>query len=101
MRISDWSSDVCSTVLAEFYLDTIKTVFQDYQLPRGSWQVDCQTVNPAAIKNVALFTIEGEFDDISGQGQTQAAHELCSSIPKNLRRPIGRASCRERVCQHA
>src|SRR5690606_28158736 len=57
---------------AEFYLDTIKTVFQEYQLPRGTWQIDGQTVNPAAISNVALLTIEGELDDISGQGQTQA-----------------------------
>ncbi|MDS1140929.1 polyhydroxyalkanoate depolymerase [Pusillimonas sp. SM2304] len=67
---------------AEFYLDTIKIVFQEYQLPRGTWQIDGQTVDPSAIGTVALFTIEGELDDISGQGQTQAAHKLCSGIPQ-------------------
>lgn len=67
---------------AEFYLDTIKIVFQEYQLPRGTWQIDGQTVDPSAIGTVALFTIEGELDDISGQGQTQAAHKLCSNIPQ-------------------
>ncbi|NYT85510.1 polyhydroxyalkanoate depolymerase [Pollutimonas harenae] len=78
---------------AEFYLDTIKTVFQEYQLPRGTWQIDGQTVDPSAIKNVALFTIEGELDDISGQGQTQSAHELCHNIPKNRRQHYTAAGC--------
>ncbi len=78
---------------AEFYLDTIKTVFQEYQLPRGTWQIDGQTVNPAAISNVALLTIEGELDDISGQGQTQAAHELCSGIPQAIRQHYTAPDC--------
>jgi len=66
---------------AEFYLDTIRMVFQEYQLPRGLWQVDGVTVDPAAIKKVALLTVEGELDDISGQGQTRAAQKLCANIP--------------------
>jgi poly(3-hydroxybutyrate) depolymerase len=68
---------------AEFYLDTIKIVFQEHQLPRGTWQIDGETVNPAAIKSTALMTIEGELDDISGQGQTRAAQSLCSGIPRS------------------
>lgn len=67
---------------AEYYLDTIKTVFQDHALPTGTWKVRGELVKPADIKQVALFTIEGELDDISGPGQTEAAHELCTSIPE-------------------
>jgi poly(3-hydroxybutyrate) depolymerase len=70
---------------AEYYLDTIKTVFQEFRLPLGTWQVGGQLVRPQDIKTVALFTVEGELDDISGAGQTQAAHELCSGIPENMR----------------
>lgn len=66
---------------AEFYLDTIRMVFQDFALPNGTWEVDGKLVRPADIKNVALFTIEGELDDISGQGQTRAAIKLCKNIP--------------------
>ncbi|HMM66201.1 MAG TPA: polyhydroxyalkanoate depolymerase [Dokdonella sp.] len=67
---------------AAFYLDTIKTVFQEHLLPRGLWEIDGQRVNPADIRDTALLTIEGELDDISGRGQTEAAHELCSGIPQ-------------------
>jgi poly(3-hydroxybutyrate) depolymerase len=66
---------------AEYYLDTIKTVFQEHSLPNGTWEVGGQLVRPQDIKTVALLTVEGELDDISGAGQTQAAHELCSGIP--------------------
>lgn len=66
---------------AEYYLDTIRIVFQEYQLPRGHWKVQGKKVDPSTIKTVALFTVEGELDDISGQGQTRAAHTLCTSIP--------------------
>lgn len=66
---------------AEFYLDTIRMVFQEFALPNGTWEVDGQLVRPADIKKVALFTIEGELDDISGQGQTRAAIKLCKNIP--------------------
>jgi len=66
---------------AEYYLDTIKTVFQDFALPQGRWRVRDALVRPQAITKTALLTIEGEFDDISGNGQTEAAHPLCLNIP--------------------
>ena len=67
---------------AEYYLDTIKTVFQDFALVNGTWQVDGEFVRPQDIKTTALLTVEGELDDISGAGQTRAAHDLCSGVPK-------------------
>ena len=66
---------------AEYYLDTIKTVFQDFALVNGTWEVKGQLVKPCDIKTTALLTVEGELDDISGAGQTAAAHELCTGIP--------------------
>ncbi len=73
---------------AEYYLDTIRTVFQEFLLPRGEWVVNGEPVNPAAIKGTALMTIEGELDDISGLGQTEAAHDLCTGIPKAKQRHL-------------
>jgi len=70
---------------AEYYLETIKLVFQEFRLPTGTWEVEGKLVRPQDIKNVALFTVEGELDDISGAGQTQAAHDLCSGIPANMK----------------
>ena len=67
---------------AEYYLDTIRVVFQEQLLPRGEWDVDGTRVDPSAITGTALLTIEGELDDISGQGQTRAAHDLCTGIAK-------------------
>lgn len=67
---------------AEYYLDTIKTVFQDFALVNGSWVVRGEPVRPQDIATSALLTVEGELDDISGAGQTRAAHDLCSGIPK-------------------
>lgn len=78
---------------AEYYLDTIKTVFQEHALPRGEWKVRGQLVKPSDIKNVALFTIEGELDDISGVGQTRAAHKLCSSIPEDRKQHFEAPEC--------
>lgn len=68
---------------AEFYLQTIKTVFQDHALPKGKMRWRGIKVNPAAIKQTALLTIEGEKDDIAPPGQTVAAHDLCSSLSKD------------------
>jgi poly(3-hydroxybutyrate) depolymerase len=68
---------------AEYYLDTIKTVFQDFALVNGTWKVKGQLVRPEDIKTTALLTIEGELDDISGAGQTRAAHDLCTGVPAN------------------
>ena len=77
---------------AEYYLDTIRTVFQDHALPLGRWHVWFEgkrhRVVPGDIRKVALFTIEGELDDISGQGQTQAAHDLCTGLPKSMKRHL-------------
>lgn len=70
---------------AEYYLDTIKTVFQDFALPKGRMFVRDDLVRPQAIRKTALLTIEGELDDISGNGQTEAAHQLCLNIPRDRR----------------
>ena len=69
---------------AEYYLDTIKVVFQDFALVNGTWHVNGKLVRPQDITSTALLTIEGELDDISGAGQTRAAHGLCSGVPKSL-----------------
>ena len=70
---------------ADYYLETIKTVFQDFSLVKGTWEVkspegEQQLVRPQDIKTTALLTVEGELDDISGSGQTRAAQDLCSGI---------------------
>ncbi len=70
---------------AEYYLDTVKTVFKDFALPKGRMFVRGELVRPQAIRDTALLTIEGELDDISGNGQTEAAHLLCLNIPRNRR----------------
>ena len=67
---------------AEYYLDTVRIVFQEHLLPKGEWEVRGQRVDPSKITGTALLTIEGELDDISGRGQTRAAHKLCSGIPQ-------------------
>jgi poly(3-hydroxybutyrate) depolymerase len=78
---------------AEYYLETIKTVFQDHALPMGTWDVEGKRVRPQDIKNVALFTIEGELDDISGSGQTSAAHDLCANIPPEMKQHYTAPKC--------
>jgi poly(3-hydroxybutyrate) depolymerase len=70
---------------AEFYLQTVDTVFVRHALPKGEMTHRGVPVDPAAIRNVALLTIEGENDDISGIGQTKAAHDLCVNIPDGRR----------------
>lgn len=66
---------------AEFYLMTVREVFQKQSLAKGLSTHRGRLVRPQAIKKTALLTVEGEFDDISGIGQTQAAHDLCANIP--------------------
>lgn len=71
---------------ADYYLETIRTVFQNYSLVSGTWDVRAvdgkvERVRPQDITTTALLSIEGELDDISGSGQTQAAHDLCTGIP--------------------
>ncbi|MDE1172590.1 MAG: polyhydroxyalkanoate depolymerase [Parvibaculaceae bacterium] len=65
---------------AEFYLETVQWVFQEYRLPKGELKFRGRTVNPANITRTALLTVEGERDDICSVGQTLAAHELCKKI---------------------
>src|SRR3954454_6459855 len=66
---------------AEFYLQTVETVFVRHALPKGQMTHRGAPVDPAKIHRVALLTVEGENDDISGVGQTEAAHRLCLNIP--------------------
>ena len=70
---------------AEFYLQTVDTVFIKHSLPKGEMLHRGKPVDAKAIRNVALLTVEGENDDISGVGQTQAAQTICSSIPDEMR----------------
>jgi poly(3-hydroxybutyrate) depolymerase len=68
----------------EFYLQTIDIVFQQHALPRGKLVHHDRLIRPEAITDIGLMTVEGEMDDISGVGQTQAAHGLCTGIPAEL-----------------
>lgn len=70
---------------AEFYLQTVDTVFIRHALPKGEMTHRGRPVEPAAITRIALMTVEGEHDDISGVGQTEAAHSLCVNIPNDLK----------------
>ena len=78
---------------ADYYLDTIKTVFQEFSLVKGTWDVRNEQgvperVRPQDITTTANLTIEGELDDISGSGQTEAAHGLCPNIPKEKQKHL-------------
>jgi len=66
---------------AAYYLETIVRVFQQQSLPKGELESCGKKVDPSLIKQTALLTVEGELDDISGNGQTEAAHDLCTGIP--------------------
>ena len=68
---------------AEFYLQTVDTVFVKHALPKGQMKHRGRPVDPSRIKHTALLTVEGEFDDISGVGQTEAAHRLCANLPES------------------
>jgi poly(3-hydroxybutyrate) depolymerase len=71
---------------AEFYLQTVRTVFQEHALPLGKFEWRGRRVDPAAIKRTALFTVEGERDDICAVGQTLPAQELCSGLRPYMKR---------------
>ena len=78
---------------ADYYLDTIRVVFQEFNLVHGTWDVKnpagkVERVRPEDIKTTAHLTIEGELDDISGAGQTAAAHDLCFNVPKARQKHI-------------
>ena len=75
---------------ADYYLETIATVFQDFKLVNGTWDVKgvdgkVERVRPQDIQGTALMTVEGELDDISGSGQTRAAQDLCTGVPAKER----------------
>ena len=69
---------------AEFYLQTVDRVFIQQSLAKGTYHYRGEHVSPANITQTALLTIEGERDDITGPGQTQAAHKLCSGLPATM-----------------
>jgi poly(3-hydroxybutyrate) depolymerase len=71
---------------AEFFLQTVKKVFQDHDLPRGELTFRHRPVEPAAIRRTALFTVEGELDDICAIGQTMAALDLCKGLKPSMKR---------------
>ncbi len=66
---------------ADYFLDSVKTAFQEHLLPKGEMRYKGELIDPKAIEKTGLLTIEGEKDDISGVGQTKAAHDLCTRIP--------------------
>ncbi|MEX1147000.1 MAG: polyhydroxyalkanoate depolymerase, partial [Sphingomonadales bacterium] len=70
---------------AEFYMQTMEVVFKEHHLPRGVMVSRGRPVDPSAITRTALLTIEGERDDISGVGQTRAAHTLCTGLPGTMK----------------
>jgi poly(3-hydroxybutyrate) depolymerase len=71
---------------AEFYLETVRLVFQEHALPRGTLEWRGERVDPRAIKRTMLLTVEGERDDICAVGQTAAAHDLCGGLRPYLKR---------------
>ncbi len=71
---------------AEFYLETVRQVFQEHHLALGRLEWRGRRVDPRAIRRTALFTVEGEKDDICSVGQTVAAHDLCPGIRPYMRR---------------
>jgi poly(3-hydroxybutyrate) depolymerase len=71
---------------AEFYLETVKRVFQDHELPRGVLSWRGRKVQPQTIRRTALLTVEAERDDICAKGQTSAAIDLCSGLPRAMKR---------------
>jgi poly(3-hydroxybutyrate) depolymerase len=71
---------------AEFYLQTVDTVFVRHSLPKGEMTHRGRLIDLGAIRKTGLMTVEGELDDISGVGQTYAAHDMCPNIPDNLKK---------------
>ncbi len=78
---------------ADYYLETVKRVFQDFDLAKGQMVVAGELVKPEAIKKTALLTVEGELDDISGGGQTAAAQDLCAGIPAARKKHYDAVGC--------
>ncbi|CAN5847009.1 polyhydroxyalkanoate depolymerase [soil metagenome] len=78
---------------AAYYLDTVRIVFQEFALARGTWVVNGELVDPSKITATPIFAVEGEHDDITGLGQTEAALDLCTNLPaaskRHLVAPVG------------
>jgi polyhydroxyalkanoate depolymerase len=70
---------------AEFYIETVQTVFQDYTLAKNELTYRGNPIDMRSIRRTALMTVEGERDDICAVGQTMAAHDLCSSLPPHMK----------------
>ena len=77
----------------DYFLDTLRIVFQEQRLARGTWSVGARRVRPETLTATALFTVEGDRDDITGSGQTHAAHEVCPAIPDTMRKRMTVEDC--------
>lgn len=78
---------------AEYFVDTIDVVFRHAHLATGTWRVGKRLIRPEALHDIALLTVEGSEDDVSGSGQTHAAHALCGGIAASLHRRLDVAGC--------
>ncbi|MCY0852705.1 polyhydroxyalkanoate depolymerase [Cupriavidus sp. D39] len=78
---------------AEYYLETVRVVFQECRLARGTWRVRGGRVRPGDIRDGALITVEGEHDEICGPGQTRAAHDLCTGIEASHKHHLTARGC--------
>lgn len=76
-----------------YFLDTLRVIFQEQRLASGTWRVAGRQVRPPVLTATALCTVEGDHDDITGAGQTHAAHAMCSGIPDALRTRMTIAEC--------
>lgn len=78
---------------AEYYLESVRVVFQECRLARGTWCVHGEHVRPGDIRTSALVTIEAEHDDICGRGRTRAAHDLCTGIDASRKHHLTARGC--------
>ncbi len=77
----------------DYFLDTLQIVFKEQRLARGVWEVDGQRICARALESTALCTVEGSCDDITGAGQTHAAHAVCSAVPNAMRKRLTIPDC--------
>ncbi len=77
----------------DYFLDTLRIVFHEQRLAHGTWSVGTRPVAPSALTKTALGTVEGDRDDITGAGQTHAAHDLCGGVPDSMRMHMTVTDC--------
>lgn len=77
----------------EYFLDTLRVIFQEQRLARGTWSIGTRRVSPSALTATALCTVEGDRDDITGAGQTHAAHDICRAVPDAKRMRLTIDNC--------